>query len=220
MAWLLLLHPCWHQRWHTPCRLLAAGGTCRCPGFKERLYQELRPLVPDDYEASEAALPHTLAAIGFGGLHQAAGHRAPMTACSNHSPGHPPPHPSGPAGGHPPAARPRNLRLARRAAAGGLAGLPAAGGVAAGVQAAGGGGLRQVGLMQVGCNVGLGCPGAYSRDPAHVCLAAFYACVCGIGNGVLCMLLNQQAASRRVPLANSDTMRDRQIRRFPSCGNR
>lgn len=29
---------------------LAAGGTCRCPGFRERLYAELRPLVPDDYE--------------------------------------------------------------------------------------------------------------------------------------------------------------------------
>lgn len=38
---------------HVACRtstLLAAGGTTRCPGFRERLYAELRPLVPDDYE--------------------------------------------------------------------------------------------------------------------------------------------------------------------------
>lgn len=28
----------------------AAGGTARCPGFRERLFTELRPLVPDDYE--------------------------------------------------------------------------------------------------------------------------------------------------------------------------
>ena len=26
------------------------GGTCRCPGFLERLKSELRPLVPDAYE--------------------------------------------------------------------------------------------------------------------------------------------------------------------------
>lgn len=136
--------------------------------------------MPDDYEVSEAALPHNLAAIGFGGLHQAAWHRAPMTACSNHFAGHPPPHSSGPAGGHPPAARPRILRLARRAAAGGLPRLPAAGGVAAGVQAAGGGGLRQVGLMQVDRNVGLGCPWSLQQSAAYVCLAAFYG-VCGIG---------------------------------------
>lgn len=32
------------------CCQLTAGGTTRCPGFRERLLAELRPLVPDDYE--------------------------------------------------------------------------------------------------------------------------------------------------------------------------
>ncbi|PRW33824.1 Actin-related 6 [Chlorella sorokiniana] len=30
--------------------VLLTGGTARCPGFRERLFAELRPLVPDDYE--------------------------------------------------------------------------------------------------------------------------------------------------------------------------
>lgn len=32
--------------------LYSAGGSCRCPGFKERLFCEVRRLVPDDYEVS------------------------------------------------------------------------------------------------------------------------------------------------------------------------
>jgi hypothetical protein len=31
-----------------------AGGTARCPGFRQRLLAELRPLVPDDYEVGGA----------------------------------------------------------------------------------------------------------------------------------------------------------------------
>lgn len=31
-------------------QVLLIGGTAKCPGFKERLFRELRPLVPDDYE--------------------------------------------------------------------------------------------------------------------------------------------------------------------------
>lgn len=36
---------------HPARRARCAGGSARCPGFRERLLQELRPLVPDDYEA-------------------------------------------------------------------------------------------------------------------------------------------------------------------------
>ncbi|GMH39782.1 hypothetical protein BSKO_07680 [Bryopsis sp. KO-2023] len=42
--------------------IVLTGGVCQCPGFKERLVADLRPLVPDDYELGvhlpEAPLTH------------------------------------------------------------------------------------------------------------------------------------------------------------------
>ena len=47
---LISVEPCAPRAPPPPPR--CAGGTARCPGFRERLYNELRPLVPDDYEVS------------------------------------------------------------------------------------------------------------------------------------------------------------------------
>ena len=33
--------------------VLCTGGCATCPGFQERLYNELKPLVPDDYEVKQ-----------------------------------------------------------------------------------------------------------------------------------------------------------------------
>ncbi len=33
--------------------VLCTGGCATCPGFRERLYNELKPLVPDDYEVKQ-----------------------------------------------------------------------------------------------------------------------------------------------------------------------
>lgn len=41
-------HPHLHALLYS--NVLLTGGTARCPGFRERLFAELRPLVPDDYE--------------------------------------------------------------------------------------------------------------------------------------------------------------------------
>ncbi|KAL4436635.1 hypothetical protein ABPG75_003774 [Micractinium tetrahymenae] len=41
-------HPHLHSLLYS--NVLLTGGTARCPGFRERLLKELRPLVPDDYE--------------------------------------------------------------------------------------------------------------------------------------------------------------------------
>ena len=43
------------------CLPTRAGGTTRCPGFKERLHAELRPLVPDDYEVCAVGVLHARA---------------------------------------------------------------------------------------------------------------------------------------------------------------
>ncbi|GAB4822961.1 hypothetical protein N2152v2_010007 [Parachlorella kessleri] len=43
------VHPHLHGLLYS--NVLLTGGNCRCPGFRERLYTELRPLVPDDYKA-------------------------------------------------------------------------------------------------------------------------------------------------------------------------
>jgi len=32
--------------------VLCTGGSARCPGFRDRLYQDLRPLVPSEYEVN------------------------------------------------------------------------------------------------------------------------------------------------------------------------
>lgn len=53
--------------WHAaPPTLLATGGTTRCPGFRERLYVELRPLVPDDYEVGHCFQGRQLGNAGCG----------------------------------------------------------------------------------------------------------------------------------------------------------
>ncbi|PSC70298.1 Actin-related 6 [Micractinium conductrix] len=48
-------HPHLHALLYS--NVLLTGGTARCPGFRERLYNELRPLVPDDYELHVHAAP-------------------------------------------------------------------------------------------------------------------------------------------------------------------
>lgn len=35
--------------------VVCTGGCATCPGFQRRLYNELRPLVPDDYEVHSTA---------------------------------------------------------------------------------------------------------------------------------------------------------------------
>jgi actin-related protein 6 len=42
------VHPDLHALLYS--QVLCAGGTAQCPGFGQRLYDELRPLVPDDME--------------------------------------------------------------------------------------------------------------------------------------------------------------------------
>jgi actin-related protein 6 len=45
-------HPHLHALLYS--NILLTGGTARCPGFRQRLLAELRPLVPDDYEVGGA----------------------------------------------------------------------------------------------------------------------------------------------------------------------
>lgn len=47
-------HPDLHPLLYS--NVLCTGGSARCPGFAERLYKDLRPLVPDDIEVPETPL--------------------------------------------------------------------------------------------------------------------------------------------------------------------
>lgn len=55
------VHPHIHALLYS--NIVLTGGTARCPGFRERLETELRPLVPDDYEVNVILLedPHLAA---------------------------------------------------------------------------------------------------------------------------------------------------------------
>lgn len=138
-----------------------AGGTARCPGFRERLHAELRPLVPDDYEVGPAGghggglgcwVLFWAALLLHGKLSEEpltthGPNRNPsyLVACVNPALPCPCPLPLPCPAGHPPGGRPRAVRLAGRRGAGGLPAVPRAGGDAAGVAAAGRGGAGQVG---------------------------------------------------------------------------
>ena len=80
-----------------PCPALPcpAGGTARCPGFRERLYAELRPLVPDDYEVRGCDAPVVSACICGHAMHACA-HVVCLSLCVGPAcpPTHPPTHPS------------------------------------------------------------------------------------------------------------------------------
>ena len=47
-------HPDLHALLYS--NVVCTGGSAKCPGFRERLYNELRPLVPDDIEVACCSL--------------------------------------------------------------------------------------------------------------------------------------------------------------------
>ena len=44
--------------------VLCTGGCATCPGFQDRLYNELRALVPDDFEVSAPQTSSVLSTLG------------------------------------------------------------------------------------------------------------------------------------------------------------
>lgn len=59
------VHPHLHGLLYS--NILLTGGMAQCPGFKERLEKELRPLVPDDYEINVVLLDDPQLAAWRGG---------------------------------------------------------------------------------------------------------------------------------------------------------
>lgn len=55
-------HPDLHPLLYS--NVLCTGGSAKCPGFRDRLYKELRPLVPGDIEVRTATLFNVKRMIG------------------------------------------------------------------------------------------------------------------------------------------------------------